>query len=98
MIRQLIFPTGRPRLRLGSVIALGVAGCGLGTYPLSAQSIENFDTLSAPGNRYGDGSFVGAQGIVWHYGQARTVTATFNIEGPSLGPVAEERATRLLPA
>lgn len=49
------------------------------------QGSESFTNLNASGSSYGAGSYTGDNSIVWSYGEARSVTSTYNITGRSIG-------------
>lgn len=54
----------------------------LGVY---SQGSESFTNLNASAASYVSGSYVGDGGVTWTYNGARTVTATDNITGTSIG-------------
>lgn len=49
------------------------------------QGNETFTNLNAPTGAYGNGSYTGDNGVVWTYSEARSVDATDNITGRSIG-------------
>ena len=49
------------------------------------QGNETFTNLNAPTGAYGNGSYTGDNGVVWTYNEARSVDATDNITGRSIG-------------
>ncbi|OBX26086.1 Lamin Tail Domain [Gelidibacter algens] len=51
----------------------------------SGQGSESFTNCNASGTTYTDGSYIGDNGAVWTYGEARLVNTTYNITGSSIG-------------
>lgn len=49
------------------------------------QGSESFTSLNAPAGAYASGSYIGDNSVTWTYNGARTVTATDNITGTSIG-------------
>ncbi len=49
------------------------------------QGNETFTNLNASTGAYGNGSYTGDNGVVWTYNEARSVDATDNITGRSIG-------------
>jgi len=49
------------------------------------QGSETFTSLTAATGSYENGSYTGDNGIIWTYDGARSVTATYNITGRTLG-------------
>lgn len=59
----------------------------------SGQGSESFTNCNASGTTYTDGSYIGDNGGLWTYGEARLVSTTSNITGLSIGfgPVGSPR-------
>ena len=49
------------------------------------QGSETFTSLNVPAGSYANGSYIGDNSVTWTYNGARTVTATDNITGTSIG-------------
>ncbi|SDB63659.1 Lamin Tail Domain [Flavobacteriaceae bacterium MAR_2010_188] len=49
------------------------------------QGSESFTNLNASGSTYQSSSFIGDNGLVWNYQEARSITLDFNIVGKSIG-------------
>lgn len=60
------------------------------------QGNETFTNLNALTGAYGNGSYTGDNGVVWTYNEARSVDATDNITGRSIG--LKDTGTRFIRA
>lgn len=61
-----------------------------------AQGTEGFSQLNASGIRYEAGTFIGDQGLIWHYSGARTVRSQYQFDEVSIGFGTQSEISRYL--
>lgn len=66
-------------------LMFGLPLCFGALFAMGTPSGESFENLTASGIRYEEGSFTGDAGFVWTFAGARSVRATYEYSGTSIG-------------